>query len=132
MDGMLWIGDFHKVTEYGNKKIASLHSEFVQLITDPNATDILMFSNAFNTNQRVESQQGRFSICTNPLTDHLQMLEEAQAVNKLEIPKELKPIVMIELDQMNISAKTLFPGIDGLGKSITVYCNQWDKSSKIS
>jgi len=132
LDGMLWVGDFNKVTEYGNQKLSSLGSEFVALITDPTSPDILMFSNAFNTNQRVEAQQGKFSICTNPLTDHLPMLEDAQAISKLEIPKELKPIVMVELDQMNISAKTLFPGVDGLGRSITVYCNQWDKSSKIT
>ncbi len=132
LDGMIWIGDFNKVNEFGIKKSPNIYNEFVSLIANPNSTDILMFTSAFNTNPRLEAQQGRFSICTNPLTDHLKILEDAQAVNKIEIPKDLKPSVMIELNQMNISAKTLFPGIDGLGRSITEYCNQWDETSIIT
>ncbi len=39
---------------------------------------------------------------------------------------------MKDLHQMNITAKTLFPGIDGLGKSINEYCHLWDETSIIS
>lgn len=129
-DGALWIADFAKVTRYAEMALPTM-KDFVPAMTQPSGPDVLVFAMPYNTNQRIESQQARFSICTNPLADHLPILEQAGAVEKIEIPKELKPSIMIELNQMNISAKTLFPGIDGLGRSISEYCNLWDTSSMI-
>jgi hypothetical protein len=130
LNGALWVADFAKVMKYAETVLPNM-KDFVPAMTQPTAPDILVFAMAYNTNQRIESQQARFSVCTNPLADHLPVLEKAGALEKIEIPKELKPSIMIELNQMNISAKTLFPGIDGLGRSITEYCNLWDTSSMI-
>jgi hypothetical protein len=44
----------------------------------------------------------------------------------------MKSEIMGELYQMNITAKTLYPGIDGLGKSTYEYCNLWDRNSKVA
>jgi len=129
-DGALWIADFAKVMKHAETVLPNLN-DFVPVMTQPTGPDVLVFMMTYNTNQRIESQQARFSVCTNPLADHLPILEEARALEKIEIPKELKTRIMIELNQMNISAKTLFPGIDGLGRSITEYCNLWDTSSVI-
>ena len=129
-DGTLWIADFNKVTEYGNKKLGKL--EFVDLMIGKNSKDILVFSMAFNTNERIEAQQGRFSICTNPLVDHKNLMQECDGISKIEIPKKAKSEIMEELYRMNITAKTLFPGVDGLGKSIYEYIDLWDDSSVIT
>jgi len=128
-DGALWIADFNKVTVYGDGKLSG--RKFSVLMTDKDAPDILQFMTTFNTNERIEAQQGRFSVCTNPLSNHETILTECDGLHKIEIPKELKPEIMVELNRMNISAKTLFPGIDGLGKSIYEYCNLWDDRSII-
>jgi hypothetical protein len=130
LDGALWITDFAKIMQNAKTVMPNLNN-FNAAIGDVNAPDVVVATMTYNTNQRIESQQGRFTICTNPLLDHKPLLEHAGALQKIEIPKELKHDIMIELAQMNISAKTLFPGIDGLGRSVTEYCNLWDSSSKI-
>jgi hypothetical protein len=143
-DGILWIADFKKVDEYAKNKLKEIkvvnknreeikdpYAKIPFLLTNSKAPEILVFLSAFNTNERIEAQQGRFSVCTNPLADHKGIIEAAGSLSKIEIPKELKPTIMKELYKMNISAKTLFPGIDGLGKSIYEYCNLWDVTSII-
>ena len=97
----------------------------------PDSQDIVVLTMAYNSNERIEAQQGRFSVSTNPLVNHETQLNEHDSLSKIEIPKELKPDILKELNQMNITSKTLFPGIDGLGKSIYEYCNLWDKDSVI-
>jgi len=128
-DGALWVADFNKVTQYGKEKLGG--KDFNALLTDPNAEEILMFSMAYSTNERIEAQQGRFSVCTNPLINHEIILNKCESLVKIEIPKELKSKIMKHLYEMNISAKTLFPGIDGLGRSIHEYCNLWSEDSII-
>jgi hypothetical protein len=81
--------------------------------------------------KEIEAQQSRFSVCTNPLSNHESVLNESGGLNKIEIPKESKPELLRELHQMNITAKTLFRGLDGLGKSIYEYCHLWDETSFI-
>jgi hypothetical protein len=130
-DGVLWIADFKKATDYGMGKLKLNGKKFNSLVTEQNSEEILVFGNALNTNERLEAQQGRFSICTNPLSNHETILNECSALSKIEISKELKTEIMKKLHSMNISAKTLFPGIDGLGKSIREYCSLWDKTSII-
>jgi len=130
VDGALWIADFDKIMKYAEILMPTLN-DFGATMIKQDAPDVLVVIMTYNTNQRIEAQQGRFSICTNPLLDHQSLLEEANSLKKIEIPKELKHSIMIELAQMNISAKTLFPGIDGLGRSVKEYCNLWDTSSVI-
>lgn len=132
-DGAVWISDFNIVTEFGIQTMKKIKTDidlkdlFSTYLTDENAPDILQFITAINTNERIESQQGMFSVCTNPLVDHENILNSINALFKIEISKHLKPEIMKSIYQMNISAKTLFPGIDGLGKSISEYCRLWDE-----
>lgn len=128
-DGAIWIANFEKITNYGNRRLKG--RDFANLLTDKDSEEILVFSMAFNTNERIEAQQGRFSVCTNPLSNHETLMNECKGIEKVTIPKELKPEILCELHKMNISAKTLFPGIDGLGKSICEYCELWDENSVI-
>ncbi len=130
-DALILIGDFSKVVTEGDKRLSDANANFNVLAADPNSADILHFTMAFNTNERLEAQQGRFSVCTNPLMDHRKMIKDVGGLHEITIPKAMKPEIMQELYQMNITAKTLYPGIDGLGRSTYEYCNLWDKSSII-
>jgi hypothetical protein len=125
-DAILWIADFVKADSEAKKRIN--YREIPHLILDTNAQEVVVFSRTLNSNQRVEYQQGRFSFCTNPLANHEPILHGYGALKKFEIPSKLKPEVMSELRRMNITAQTLFPGIDGLGRSMQEFCKLWDPS----
>lgn len=102
------------------------------LFTNDDVDEIVMFISAFNTNERIETQQGKLSICTNPLSKLWSVLESYKSIeDKLIISKEYKEQILIQLYAMNINAKTLFPGLDGLGKSMAEYGELWDSTSII-
>ena len=130
-DGVIYIADFNKVTNHSDKKLNG--GNLTKLMGDPKSSNIVVFLMAYNSNERIEAQQGRFSVCTNPLINHDKLINESDpnSLIKFEIPKEIKTTILMELNQMNINAKTLFPGIDGLGKSIYEYCHLWDRGSII-
>jgi FRG domain len=73
---------------------------------------------------RITTQQGRFTLCGNIPSDH--GLEINRSLSKSDpghcvrfiITKHLKPHFLNRLRAMNISANALFPGLDGLGKSL--------------
>lgn len=70
---------------------------------------------------RIAAQQGWFTICCDPLLDHATCLEryvKQPDLQKFVIPADQKPSIMRELHLMNITAKALFPGTDGLGRSM--------------
>ncbi|MEV3829444.1 FRG domain-containing protein [Aeromonas allosaccharophila] len=128
-DASLFIADFDKVVREGNRIGRDKGKNIIELMSDSASEDILQFIMPLNTNERVEAQQGRFSVCTNPLTDHAKIMYEIGALEEINIKKEIKHEVMEYLYQMNITARTLYPGIDGLGKSTYEYCNIWDTES---
>lgn len=131
-DGVVWVVDFNKATDQGLIQIGT--KDFTKLLFEESSKeDIQMFISVYNTNDRIESQQGRFSICTNPLSNHESLLKKYEAIDeKIIIPKEYKEQILIHLYSMNINAKTLFPGLDGLGKSMAEYSELWDSTSIIS
>lgn len=158
-DGALWIADFNKVEKMANTKLAGLKPTaevflnfvcqpsageilefpnpdtcdkvFFSLLREPSAQEILRFSMPMTSNERIDAQQGRFSLCTNPLADHAHEIHAANGLEKIIIDKSMKPQIMEELYRMNIIGGALFPGIDGLGRSIREFCKLWDKSSRI-
>jgi len=78
---------------------------------------------------RMVAQQSSFTVCTELLSDHdvfsnnmvfsgVRGGEGKSIVQKFTIPHELKSVFLQNLEKMNITANTLFPGIDGLGRSI--------------
>lgn len=148
LGGALWVADFKEIDKYRKSK---LNDEFSQLdeneketckikdtntlftyyLTKDDSPDIIACTRSLTANERIDAQQSRFTVCTNPLTDHREILESINAVKKIEIPANMKLNIMVELKNMNITAQALFPGIDGLGISINDYCRFWDKRSKI-
>lgn len=76
-------------------------------------------------NERLLRQQGVFSVSNNILKDHDEIIiETAKTQNsksglfKFRIPKEQKLEFLIRLRKMNITSESLFPGMDGMGKTI--------------
>ena len=76
----------------------------------------------YTKTQRMIAQQGSFTICKNITGDHgkiiggsLDGMERANQV--LIIPKGKKQELLRKLEIMNITASSLFPGLDGLGRS---------------
>jgi hypothetical protein len=79
--------------------------------------------------RRAMAQQGNFSFGTNILATHdgpiLKACRamEAEQPNKLLcrkiiIPAPLKPLILQQLRTMNVTASSLFPTIDGAGRSL--------------
>lgn len=77
---------------------------------------------------RMVAQQGVFTMSLQILCDHAAALDDVckniqgtkggDTYRKVIIPKEKKPEFLRMLKSMNISASSLFPGVDGLGRSI--------------
>lgn len=76
---------------------------------------------------RMTAQQGVFTVAANPLTSHEEVIyslsapryAEALVFGKAVVPARLKPQFLRNLKAMNITANALFPGIDGLGRSMS-------------
>jgi hypothetical protein len=76
--------------------------------------------------ERMSRQQGLFTVCTQILADHADAIgrwlpgEEGRAHSfKLIIPKAAKPDFLRRLRRLNLTALALFPGPDGLGRSLS-------------
>jgi hypothetical protein len=74
---------------------------------------------------RMAAQQGLYSICKSPLMAHDEAISNVLPSEKrddyfrrLTIPGRLKREVARQLQYMNITASSLFPGIDGLGRQL--------------
>lgn len=83
----------------------------------------------FQFNKRISSQQGLFCLpldISQSFDTNLKAYEKAsyQGFKKIIIKYELKETVLAHLREMNITAETLFPGIEGFAQSIThkVWC----------
>lgn len=80
----------------------------------------------FQHTERSAAQQGVFTVSTYILADHGVVMGEALAnspryerLTKIIIPACCKQDILSRLHTMNITAKTLFPGIDGVGRSVS-------------
>ncbi len=106
--------------------LSTFYKSQKNFFTDKEADHIIEFTNRTFRTDRMIAQQGLYSLCLNPLLDHGQILsdtfesdDEHLVFEKRIIPAELKTLFMRKLRLMNITAGTLFPGLDGIGKSIS-------------
>lgn len=108
-----------------------LNTNVTQSVGNINYKDLTIFSKyeendiiyplvATSKTRRMAIQQGNITISNNILADQQDIIEKyignKDNFIKIIINKELKIEAFDRLDHMNISGKTLFPGLDGLGK----------------
>ena len=83
-DATLWIANFDKV----NSKYEKYHDTFPDLIGNPKAPEVIVFASPLITNERIEAQQGSFSVvASNILCDHETLFKGCNALVKIIIPK---------------------------------------------
>lgn len=120
-----------KVFGFHNSNLNQMNKKYYQELTEdlvfnnqgePTAYPLMLALN----NERTLSQQGVFTISNDIFSDHYELISNAlskenllQNAVEITIPKELKIEFLARLKNMNINALTLFPGLDGLGRSIT-------------
>ena len=87
----------------------------------PNDSDAIYSFRRKKLTDRMIAQQGGFTVCKDVLGNHPQLIKSSSIKNiqiKFIIPRELKPKFLDRLRRMNVTANALFPGVDGLGKSL--------------
>lgn len=129
-DGVIWLVHIASLDE--KMKLLDDHSELPETesaikneFLKTNEPHVLMFVNRITQSDRMIVQQGGFSICRNVLGDHGSILSDSLGgdsnfvqFGKLIVPAEQKIPFLRKLRSMNITANSLFPGIDGLGRSV--------------
>ena len=144
IDGKVFVLDFESVCDFSDqeheketKKLKSSIQKGNNISPSPFLNDLtseyVHIIRATSNSERIDAQQGRFSMATNPLMDHYEFFKKINSLScEIIIPKNCKKALLLDLREMNISSKTLFPDIDGLGKSINEFCDLWSDSGKIN
>ncbi len=110
IDGEAANADFSRT--YGNNKVTD------EMFFDPDAKPILKVFTPLYKTPRLVAQGGYFTASTRPLDLHDELLQRSGAIiRRWIIPPPLKPVVRQQLWTMNVTANSLFPGLDGLGRS---------------
>ncbi len=129
-DGAIWIVHIHTLDNImcqngSSNNIPKIEGEIRQLYFANDPPTTMTFCGRNNKSDRMISQQGIFSISRSVLGDHGELLDQAfnNTSDKLHyakviVPAALKHELARRLRTMNITANALFPGIDGLGRSI--------------
>ena len=115
-----------------NKILDNLNSEAHDLFSndgifaDKSAPEYIYIIERGRLTDRMAAQQGVFTISKNILADHHDILEktinnsdEKDILVKIVIPAKEKLYFLGKLRRMNITGQSLFPGADGIGKSIS-------------
>jgi len=129
LDGAIWILHPHSLVNWAVESFPEFRGsgDFAQLLMSDTAPLAVMPWFSSSLTDRMTAQQGVFTVSINPLVEPITVLGElAKADNgsgelcrKVVIPAALKPIFLRNLRAMNITANALFPGVDGLGRSLT-------------
>ncbi len=128
-DGAIWVIHAHSVDSAVQDESLKLTDTPLPTLAgrlkDPDALPHLFPLRQLHPTDRAVAQQGWFTVSTRILAEHGEILGHAPEANvdvpsafRLIIPKNLKPTFLRRLRTMNVTASALFPGIDGLGRSI--------------
>jgi hypothetical protein len=104
-------------TEDEDPAVEHLH----EVLRNPDAPpSVVPLAFKFFSSARMAEQQGRFTMCLRVHQDHVCIAAKIPTTHlkKIVIPHKIKPDFLAELRRMNITAAALFPGVDGLGRSI--------------
>ncbi len=100
-----------------------------ETLLKPDAAHAVFFPDVLKRTERLVAQQGLFSLSTNILGKHDELIATAtQDIRKNRptalilrrwlLPPDRKSEFLRHLRVMNVAAHSLFPGIDGLGRSL--------------
>ncbi len=125
-----------KFTDYRNKINSNREREQEIDLIVKNKIDFIVPIQTLNSD-RSAAQQGMFTMSLNLLADHSHLIGEAlssisHSTYKLIIPNNLKNQFLSHLRVLNITASSLFPDLDGLGKSLDefVRLNVWRENNQ--
>lgn len=134
-DGAIWFFGVHDLTKcmerlYGKNYVPG-KNEYENIAMDPNAKPIMHMYHRDQLSERMIAQQSVFTICQNIIADHADIIGEALKTFtkkeywlwKIVIHKEHKIKILTQLYAMNVNASSLFPGADGVGKSLRELMN---------
>lgn len=119
------------------KKLHNENSVDLNKILDFNKYNFADIIFSTRKNERLVKQQGTLAVSNNILKSHCEIIEDIAVktkqdlgLYKLEIPKEKKLEFLARLKTMNITSESLFPGLDGLGRTIkeSLILRKWMKS----
>lgn len=120
-DGAIWIFHANVLNQIMEEKYdANASIPDNNMYYDEHCPTIIRSIRAMDS-PRIAAQQGVFTVCTNIMEDHSHIIDStvgkhsSQYLIKIIIPSGLKNKVLSRLHTMNITAASLFPGIDGLG-----------------
>jgi hypothetical protein len=107
--------------------IKASNDDLPEKFFDIDAPRELVICEAGETNERMHAQQGVYTVSCQISADHekvidtafknLKIQDNSSVFAKLIIPAKSKPLFLKRLQEMNISANSLFPGINGLARS---------------
>jgi len=129
-DGAVWLVHVSSVIEkmkstFQNYSMPITKAETRTKFLGANSPDELYIFGRKRKSERMVAQQGIFSICRNINSSHSDVLskvfpsqEGKEVYRKLVIPFDQKNEYLTKLRSMNVTASSLFPGLDGVGKSI--------------
>ena len=137
-DGALWAFNSHRLmhTLHDLGRLPSMDPEgkIDRLILNEDGPLLVMTLGPKAKSRRLSSQQGLFTACSRVLADHQNAIGEILLEGlgkprcfdycaKFEVPNESKLVFMKNLRLANVTAKSLFPEIDGLGKSTAEFAH---------
>jgi hypothetical protein len=125
-DGAIWYFSASNINEKNLKLNYPIYDQ-IDWRTQPLLGDLPWFYpiRAIKKFDRLIAQQGLFTIAMDVLEDHADIIERTldndkdRNFGKIIIPAKLKPRFLLELHRLNVNAAALFPGLDGLGRSLS-------------
>jgi hypothetical protein len=122
-DGCVWAVNAG-ATDAEMRRQYTINRPNIDAYTRTDADPIILFYYKERPTDRMVAQQGTFSISTQLLSEHSRLIQQTLSNGqypdshvRIVIPASLKAEIMWRLNRMNVTANSLFPGIDGLGRS---------------
>jgi hypothetical protein len=113
---------FGKAYATHSRQLFDLADDASFFVSSPPA--MLFYFELKRTIERIGNQQGFFTHCPDPRADHAEVLAELPKYadgphcEKVVVPASQKPDLLRELQLMNVTGKSMFPGLDGLGRTL--------------
>ena len=125
-DGALWFIHGIGLTVECDQRFGREPASDADLWRSPDPPRRVLVRSPSRPTDRMISQQGAFTVSQDVLADHATAIAEVlkgsataeQLHRKYTIPARAKRSLLRQLHNMNVTAATLFPGIDGLGAEL--------------